>query len=154
MRAYLSVVIYWFGDGMRSEKHATSAHSCTFNAMFDSAWRYFKPPSILIWSILFVFTRGATPHQAVLGDLRGQEVNNNKLGAVASENKVCSQIGIDLLKAGGNAADAVSPTSFLVGAMLMRVEARRHSALCWRHRQGLLPQSLEGRSLTAGRFAS
>jgi hypothetical protein len=29
------------------------------------------------------------------------------LGAVASESSVCSEIGIDLLKAGGNAADAV-----------------------------------------------
>lgn len=28
-------------------------------------------------------------------------------GAVASEHKVCTQIGVDLLKAGGNAADAV-----------------------------------------------
>lgn len=32
----------------------------------------------------------------------------NKQGAVASENAVCSRIGIDLLQAGGNAADAVS----------------------------------------------
>lgn len=30
------------------------------------------------------------------------------LGAVASESSICSQIGIDLLKDGGNAADAVS----------------------------------------------
>lgn len=29
-------------------------------------------------------------------------------GAVSSEDKTCSQIGIDLMKAGGNAADAVS----------------------------------------------
>lgn len=28
-------------------------------------------------------------------------------GAVASENKICTQIGVSLLKAGGNAADAV-----------------------------------------------
>jgi len=32
---------------------------------------------------------------------------NDKLGAVASESSVCSQIGIALIKAGGNAADAV-----------------------------------------------
>ena len=31
------------------------------------------------------------------------------LGAVASESSICSEIGIDLLKQGGNAADAVSP---------------------------------------------
>jgi gamma-glutamyltranspeptidase len=30
-----------------------------------------------------------------------------KSGAVASESKTCSQIGIDLMKAGGNAVDAV-----------------------------------------------
>lgn len=31
-----------------------------------------------------------------------------KLGAVASESAVCSKIGTDILKIGGNAADAVS----------------------------------------------
>ena len=31
-----------------------------------------------------------------------------KLGAVASEAAVCTEIGIDILKAGGNAADSVS----------------------------------------------
>ena len=31
----------------------------------------------------------------------------DKLGAVASESAVCTQIGIDLIKDGGNAADAV-----------------------------------------------
>jgi len=31
----------------------------------------------------------------------------DKLGAVASQSSICSNIGIDLLKAGGNAADAV-----------------------------------------------
>lgn len=34
--------------------------------------------------------------------------NSSSHGAVASESKVCSQIGIDTLKDGGNAADAVS----------------------------------------------
>lgn len=47
--------------------------------------------------------------QAVLGEDPVQYAEDNRLGAVASENRVCSQIGIDLLKAGGNAADAVSP---------------------------------------------
>ena len=32
----------------------------------------------------------------------------DKRGAVASESTVCSQIGINLIKDGGNAADAVS----------------------------------------------
>jgi gamma-glutamyltranspeptidase / glutathione hydrolase len=34
----------------------------------------------------------------------------DQLGAVASESDICSRIGIDLLSAGGNAADAVSRT--------------------------------------------
>ena len=91
-----------------------------FKAMLGLAGGSFKPPSVLLWNLFFALTCGTTPHQAVLG---GQEVNNNKLGAVASENKVCSQIGIDLLKAGGNAADAVSLASFLVGAMLTKLES-------------------------------
>lgn len=33
----------------------------------------------------------------------------DSLGAVASESSICSEIGIDLLRQGGNAADAVSP---------------------------------------------
>lgn len=122
--------------------------------MFDIARRIFKPPLILIWSLLFALACGATPYQAVLGGLRGEELSNNKLGAVASENKVCSQIGIDLLKAGGNAADAVSVASCILGAMLIRLEARWHGALCWRHRQGLLPQSLKRHGLIGARFAS
>lgn len=47
------------------------------------------------------------PLQEILGGASNRQPADNDLGAVASENKVCSQIGIDLLKAGGNAADAV-----------------------------------------------
>ena len=45
----------------------------------------------------------ATSHLLLL------QVNRESIdhGAVACENKICSQIGVDLLKAGGNAADAV-----------------------------------------------
>jgi hypothetical protein len=41
------------------------------------------------------------------------------LGAVASESNICSQIGIDLLKEGGNAADALVGTVFCVGVVGM-----------------------------------
>lgn len=45
-------------------------------------------------------------------------------GAVASENKVCTQIGVDLLKAGGNAADAVGCSIHLgAGAPLTDTQA-------------------------------
>ncbi len=44
-----------------------------------------------------VLKRGGEHHEA-----------KDKRGAVASESTVCSHIGIDLIKDGGNAADAVS----------------------------------------------
>ncbi|KAH8682691.1 gamma-glutamyltransferase 1 [Xylariales sp. PMI_506] len=43
-----------------------------------------------------------------------------RLGAVASEKSTCSQIGIDLLKEGGNAADALTGTVFCVGVLGMQ----------------------------------
>ncbi|KAI1349303.1 gamma-glutamyltransferase 1 [Xylaria sp. FL0043] len=42
-----------------------------------------------------------------------------KLGAVASESSVCSEIGIDVLKKGGNAADALVATQFCIGVIGM-----------------------------------
>ena len=45
--------------------------------------------------------------------------NEPRLGAVASEAGICSQIGTDLLKTGGNAADAMVGTVFCVGVVGM-----------------------------------
>lgn len=42
-----------------------------------------------------------------------------KLGAVASESAVCSKIGTDILKSGGNAADAIVATQFCIGVIGM-----------------------------------
>ena len=44
---------------------------------------------------------------------------DDQLGAVASEKATCSQIGVDLLKQGGNAADAIVGTVFCVGTLGM-----------------------------------
>jgi len=44
---------------------------------------------------------------------------HNKLGAVSSESSVCSNIGTDVLKDGGNAADALVATVFCVGVIGM-----------------------------------
>jgi len=46
-----------------------------------------------------------------------QYEENDKLGAVASESSVCSRVGVDLIKAGGNAADALVGTVFCVGVI-------------------------------------
>lgn len=43
----------------------------------------------------------------------------NKLGATASESAVCSRIGVNLLKDGGNAADALVGTVACVGVIGM-----------------------------------
>lgn len=45
--------------------------------------------------------------------------SKNKLGAVASESSVCSEIGINTLKKGGNAADALVATQFCIGVIGM-----------------------------------
>ena len=44
---------------------------------------------------------------------------HNKLGAVASESSICSNIGIDILKSGGNAADSLVATTLCVGVIGM-----------------------------------
>lgn len=48
-----------------------------------------------------------------------QSPHEPRLGAVSSENSECSKIGIDLLKAGGNAADAIVGTVICVGVIAM-----------------------------------
>jgi len=58
----------------------------------------FSTPLLLILSLV---TQGATAHPKPVRD-------DAQLGAVASESSVCSNIGINILREGGNAADAVS----------------------------------------------
>lgn len=60
---------------------------------------------LFICSLLSPSCAAIAPPQALL-NLQAH-TKHDRLGAVASENRVCSQIGIDLLEAGGNAADAV-----------------------------------------------
>lgn len=60
--------------------------------------------SALSFSSLFVQS-GASPF---LNSRLEPQYEPGHRGAVASESSICSQIGIDLLSQGGNAADAVS----------------------------------------------
>lgn len=46
-------------------------------------------------------------------------LESNKIGAAASESAVCSRIGVDFIKNGGNAADAMVGTVFCIGVIGM-----------------------------------
>ncbi|KAK4181151.1 gamma-glutamyltranspeptidase [Triangularia setosa] len=59
-----------------------------------------------------------SPSQCVLS-LDHLTSPNGTRGAVASESKICSQIGIDMISAGGTAADALVATTFCVGVIGM-----------------------------------
>jgi gamma-glutamyltranspeptidase/glutathione hydrolase len=61
------------------------------------------------------------PQQIVLGPHQDTSHSSEepRLGAVASESKLCSRIGTGLLRAGGNAADALVGTVFCVGVVGM-----------------------------------
>ena len=61
--------------------------------------------TLCLWALLAALALAAT--QTALGVSPPQRVDGDKIGAVASEHKTCSKIGIDILKMGGNAADAV-----------------------------------------------
>lgn len=69
------------------------------------------PRFTVIFPWLTIVAHGA---QILLGDTAGPQGH----GAVASESTTCSRVGIDIMKARGNAADAVSlrPQSELITA--------------------------------------
>jgi gamma-glutamyltranspeptidase/glutathione hydrolase len=50
----------------------------------------------------------------------------NKLGAVACENEICSTIGVNILRSGGNAADAMVASVLCVGTVGMYEDSPRH----------------------------
>lgn len=73
------------------------------------------------------YLRSALCALVVLSRARGAPLSSRdagRLGGVASQSKVCSEIGADLLQAGGNAADALVGTVFCVG-----VVAPHHSGI-------------------------
>ena len=63
-------------------------------------------PTILALTALPTIVHAHAPVEA-RGVQNSVEDRVPKLGAVASESAVCSHVGADLLKKGGNAADAV-----------------------------------------------
>lgn len=57
--------------------------------------------------------------QTVLGAPSAPVLRDGEHGAVASESNICSHIGIDILKMGGNAADAMVGTVACIGVVGM-----------------------------------
>jgi len=51
-------------------------------------------------------------------------------GAVASENKICSEVGVDILKKGGNAVDSAVATTFCIGVANMFSCVLLASSMC------------------------
>ena len=68
----------------------------------------------LLSSLLLVGVACAAPTYET-----AQHKTKSENGAVASESAICSKIGIELLKRGGNAADALVGTVLCVGTIGM-----------------------------------
>ncbi|KAI0469399.1 gamma-glutamyltranspeptidase [Xylaria cf. heliscus] len=80
----------------------------------------FDLPQSLLLLLLTVPSGIAVPHQwESVGQTVLESSASGRRGAVASESKVCSQIGIDLLALGGNAVDAFIGTQLCVGVIGM-----------------------------------
>ncbi|KAI8956942.1 gamma-glutamyltranspeptidase [Daldinia sp. FL1419] len=76
-------------------------------------------PQSLLLLLLTVAPSAAVPSQWQPAEqiVLHQQSVSGKRGAVASESKICSQIGIDLLDQGGNAVDAFIGTQLCVGVV-------------------------------------
>lgn len=61
----------------------------------------------LVCSAVSLHNICALASQVVLEASAAPDTTHDRQGAVASESKICSQVGIDIMNAGGNAADAV-----------------------------------------------
>lgn len=92
---------------------------------------------ILASLVVLIHTSDFHP-QKFVGNIPNQQTGNDRLGAVASENKVCSQIGIDLLKAGGNSVDAVGLSTCSSSLWLISDTACWNGSLHWGHWQDRL----------------
>lgn len=81
----------------------------------------------LYGTALLALQSAASP-LAIGKELETRHEAKDQLGAVASESDICSRIGVNLLKEGGNAADAMVGTVVCVGTVGMY-----HSGMFWLH---------------------
>lgn len=98
---------------------------------------------LAIFSLALVVINVPTSYGSALGLFPGDSSSQDgrrhgfapgKLGAVASESSICSGHGTEMLKMGGNAADAVSILDSCHEAMELKpIIAGCDSILHWRH---------------------
>lgn len=108
----------------------------------------------IVWLCLFVNGIVTIPSQDILA-FPSTKSKHDRLGAVASENRLCSQIGIDLLKAGGNAADAVCLNGqTLLAKLTSSIACRDHSLYrsCWYGNQST--RKLAGHALNSAQIVT
>ncbi|KAL8932446.1 MAG: hypothetical protein Q9216_006831 [Gyalolechia sp. 2 TL-2023] len=74
---------------------------------------------VLSWAVFLCTVAGVSLPQPLVKRNAAQHRESDKLGAAASESAVCSRIGVNLLKDGGNAADALVGTVFCIGVIGM-----------------------------------
>ncbi|KAK1824508.1 hypothetical protein LTR12_001100 [Friedmanniomyces endolithicus] len=77
-------------------------------------------PSLLLTTQIQAVPAWLSPSYSVPTTLL--DPGHNKLGAVASESAICSEIGTAALQAGGNAADAMVASTLCVGGMSDEIE--------------------------------
>jgi gamma-glutamyltranspeptidase / glutathione hydrolase len=82
-------------------------------AIFFLLWQVYSTPVYTLPS-LFRAQQGDQD-----GSISATLAAKDQHGAVASESSICSQIGADILKAGGNAADSMVATTLCVGVIGM-----------------------------------
>lgn len=91
-----------------SEAEAEAGFGSKSRKTRSRLFRMMSPALLLVLGSVYVFSylTGAVPVDVEHGQRDGRQ--RGHLGAVASEQSICSGIGADMLSAGGNAADAVS----------------------------------------------
>ena len=114
-------LFYTFETNPRFQMYHLHTHLALALVLSQSAFSWTAPSS--------AYKRSSDQHEL-----------KDRLGAVASESSVCSKIGVDLIKDGGNAADAVclkelsKSHSKLANRNNVQLAVGWHSFLCRRDR--------------------
>ena len=106
----------------------TEKHTATTEARRRT--RHFWEITLVLFFLIFTITHGETPQfisrllstsasGAKPGDRNPAYLIEAEHGAVASENELCSKIGVEILKEGGNAVDSAVGTTFCIGVVNM-----------------------------------